>query len=197
MASAHRFAAASARVTVRSRADSGYVCLNCQLRALSTSRKPAPSQRPNTLSQSRRYASNDGFEGSFADKLRKKMWGTENPPGQRNPYVKESPEEREERLAEEEEREAREMEERDFQRMRKARKDDVIIREEDIVDDVAKDEEGMEAEPPEGFSLPPKEYKPATTWKGLRHIPGWKVAQEAPKPWFNGFVPSSRNRDCS
>ena len=111
------------------------------------------------------------------------MWGTDNPPGQRNPYVRESPEEQEDRLRAEEEREARETEEADFARIREGGKDDnVIVGKqdvvEDIVDDVAK-EEGKEQA---------KEYEPATTWRGLRYIPGWEVAQQKPRPWFEGCV---------
>lgn len=194
MAVPQRIAAASTYPVLRTRGPRiGYICLHCQIRALSTLRQPLRPCRNITRSQLRRYASqrpkeddDDGFEGSFANKVRKKLWGTDNPPGQRNPYVRELPDEEEDRLREDAEREAREIEEADFARIREGGGiEKVVVRQQDVVDDVAEeDEEEEEEEEVEQR----KEYKPATTWRGLRVIPGWKVAQQKPKPWFEGCV---------
>lgn len=62
---------------------SGFVCLKCQLRASAAVRTTNP---PITLPYtSRRHAS-----WIDTDKLRKKIWGTDTPPGQEDPYGKES-----------------------------------------------------------------------------------------------------------
>lgn len=62
---------------------SSYVCLNCQLRASAVVRTTNPSI---TLP----YASSRHASWIDTDKLRKKIWGTETPPGQEDPYGKES-----------------------------------------------------------------------------------------------------------
>ena len=62
---------------------SGYVCLNCQLRASTAVRTINPSI---TLP----YASRRHASWIDTEKLRKKIWGTETPPGQEDPYGKES-----------------------------------------------------------------------------------------------------------
>lgn len=54
-----------------------FVCLQCRLSASAATRKQFLSAKP--LVPSREYA-------SFTDKLRKKIWGTDTPPGQENPY---------------------------------------------------------------------------------------------------------------
>lgn len=184
----------------------GYICLNCQLRALSIHRKPlSPYHARNiTRSQLRHYANqrpsndenDDGFEGSFANKVRKKLWGTDTPPGQRNPYVRESllDEEEEDRLREEAELKAREIEEEDFARIREGPEGErVMVAEQDVIDDVAEGEEEEEYQEEGGYVEESKgkgmgqQYTPAKTWRGLRFIPGWKVAQQKPKPWFEGY----------
>lgn len=61
---------------------SGYICLRCQLRVSTAVRTINP---PVSLPYaSRRHAS------WLEDKLRKKIWGTDRPPGQDDPYGKES-----------------------------------------------------------------------------------------------------------
>ena len=217
MAPTRRLAAVSARPPILRGANRSYVCLNCQIRGLSSSKpfKPSAATRSpfiaaaaaattttpcRSLSQSRHYADNqrpppnDDFEGSFADKLRKRIWGTDHPPGQRNPYVQETPEEREEReeqLKEEEEREIREMEERDFERMRgKGYGEDAVVSGEGqhFVDDVAEGQkEAVVEDMGIGKERKSRDYVPATTWRGLRHIPEWKAVQKAPQSWFTGY----------
>ena len=207
MAYAQRIAVASTRPVPRARVSrEGYICLSCQLRALSFHRKPlSPYHTRNvTGSQVRHYAdqrpindeNDDGFERSFANKVRKKLWGTDTPPGQRNPYVRESliDEEEEDRLREEAEMKAREMEEADFARIREGVDGErIVVGEQDVIDDVAEDEEEEDYQEEGGDGQESKErrmgqqYKPAKTWRGLRFIPGWKVAQQTPKPWFEGY----------
>lgn len=62
---------------------SGYVCLKCQLRASTAVRRINPSI---TIP----YASRRHASWITTDNLRKKIWGTETPPGQEDPYGKES-----------------------------------------------------------------------------------------------------------
>lgn len=150
------------------------------------------------MTQSRQYASqhpnndDDKFEKSFANKVRKKIWGTESPPGQRNPYVRElSEEEQADRVKEEAEREAIKKEEDDLLKIRKGEDDAAFfVGEQEVVDDVAEEEE--EEEENNDFGEPQrqplKEYEPAMTWRGLRFIPGWKVAEQKRRPWFEGYV---------
>lgn len=56
---------------------SNFVCLQCRLHASAAARRQNPSSKP--LITSRQYA-------SLTDRLRKKIWGSENPPGQEDPY---------------------------------------------------------------------------------------------------------------
>ena len=72
---------------------SNYVCLQCRLRA--STAIPTINPSISLTHSSRRHA-------SYTDKLRKKIWGTETPPGQKDPYVKESVSDKERREREQE-----------------------------------------------------------------------------------------------
>ena len=63
-----------------SRQTSAYVCLQCQRQASHTVAKA--KWAPKSRSLPCRYASSS----SFSDKLRKRIWGTDNPPGPEDPY---------------------------------------------------------------------------------------------------------------
>lgn len=99
MTSAGRFNIAARRLASP---QSCYVCLQCRLRASTASRATNPSI---TLPfASRRHA------GSVTDRLRKKIWGTETPPGQEDPYGKEGVFDRRRREKEQEREKDRELE---------------------------------------------------------------------------------------
>ena len=58
-----------------------YVCLQCRHRTeLETSRPLVPLVP-------RRYTSNSGRKTSVTERLRRKIWGTQDPPGQADPYA--------------------------------------------------------------------------------------------------------------
>ena len=59
---------------------SSYVCLQCRRYASDTALKT--NQSPRIPSITRRHASTS----SFSERIRKKIWGTDEPPGQENPY---------------------------------------------------------------------------------------------------------------
>ncbi|KAI9715162.1 MAG: hypothetical protein M1812_006141 [Candelaria pacifica] len=62
------------------------VCLTCRRRTLSTSPRA-------TFSTSRTQRDSEDNKPSYTERLRRKIWGTDNPPGQKDPYQKLSPEE--------------------------------------------------------------------------------------------------------
>lgn len=99
MTSAGRFSIAPRLALPRS----GHVCLQCRLRA-STAVRAANSSI--TLP----YASRRHASWLDTDKLRKKIWGSETPPGQEDPYGKESVLDQRRREKEQERENGRELE---------------------------------------------------------------------------------------
>lgn len=81
----------------------GYVCLECRLRASQAVRTFKPSI---TLP----YASRRHASWITTEKLRKKIWGSEKPPGQEDPYGKESVFDHKRREREQERERGRELE---------------------------------------------------------------------------------------
>lgn len=79
-----------------------YICLQCRHQATIAARRATP--RLQTSSPLRRNASST----PFAQRLRNKIWGTDTPPGQENPYGEPGSFERQrtERLAQRDERPA-------------------------------------------------------------------------------------------
>lgn len=111
-----------------------YVCSNCRQDYL-----PRASLSP----QSRRNASGDT---PFTEKVRRKIWGTDNPPGLKDPYGGEG------------------VIEKAFRRRSQGQ----------VEQEQAPEVESEEVFPPE--IAPPQEYTPATTWDGLQrmgHLRRW------------------------
>lgn len=105
----------------------------------------------------------------FTENLRRKIWGTDNPPGQADPYGDASAFDQTKKRAKEiERREAKEARQKASQRAAGANEG----------------EEGMEASP----------YEPATTWDELETVGGfeqwWKTKWD-PYHKFRGFLPRS------
>ena len=108
---------------------SGYVCLKCQLLA-------SAAIRTTNSSITLPYASRRHASWIDTDKLRKKIWGTETPPGQEDPYGKESVFDQKRREREQERQKSRELQPRPEQAAEKP---------EDETDDVkATTTEGLE-----------------------------------------------------
>ena len=80
-----------------------YVCLQCRLRT-------SAATRTTNSSISLTYAPRRHASWVNTDKLRKKIWGTETPPGQKDPYVRESESDRTRREREQENGEAKKLE---------------------------------------------------------------------------------------
>lgn len=66
---------------------SNYICLQCRRRA---HLNPLSSSLQSTPSLGRRNASTSRDKTPYTEKLRKKIWGTETPPGEADPYGNES-----------------------------------------------------------------------------------------------------------
>ena len=99
MTSAGRFSFAACQSVTKSH----YVCLQCRLQTSAATRTTNSSI---SLTQApRRHAS-----WVSTDKLRKKIWGTETPPGQADPYVTESEDDRAKREREQKNEEAKKLE---------------------------------------------------------------------------------------
>ena len=79
MTSAGRFGSAARHTIPQSR----YVCLQCRLQT-------SAAARTTNLSIPLTYAPRRLASWVSTDKLRKRIWGTETPPGQEDPYVRES-----------------------------------------------------------------------------------------------------------
>jgi hypothetical protein len=124
---------------------SSFVCTRCRIRNL---RPVVQSTAGFSAYATRRYANisnkdKDGNEIPYTEKIRRKMWGTNFPPGQRDPYKHMTPEERE--------AEAIEMEQERLEAEAKARGADALAVKE---------------------ASNSTEYIPATTWEGLERIGG-------------------------
>ncbi|KAF3491121.1 uncharacterized protein GIQ15_00638 [Arthroderma uncinatum] len=117
---------------------SRYVCTNCRWQSL-------PRTRNLIYTASRRYNSSDNLP--FTEIVRRKLWGTENPPGLKDPYGGESILERR----------AREFRESKGEVSREPESHEVP-------------EEPVQAATAEASAEPVGDYVPATTWDGLEHI---------------------------
>ena len=113
-----------------------YICSTCRHLAL---RQRIAKQ------QSLRYASSSNIP--FTEKIRRRIWGTDNPPGLADPYGGESFLERRAR-------------ERALQRQ--PRQDNAV---EEEVEEVEEETRVIDQK-----DLMDHEYKPADTWEGLRHV---------------------------
>ena len=83
MVPSSRFGIAAVRTSLQPNFRAGFICAQCRRRA-STAIPKAASSAPKPFPP-RRYASSS-FADNFTDKLRKKIWGTDTPPGQEDPY---------------------------------------------------------------------------------------------------------------
>ena len=83
MKSTIRIGVASTRLPGHIMPRSGFVCLQCRQRE--SEPDYWPQSTPSTTYTTRRRASNNFSEG-----LRKRIWGTSNPPGQEDPYADKS-----------------------------------------------------------------------------------------------------------
>ena len=99
MTSVGRFGSTARHTLPQSR----YVCLQCRLRT-------SAATRTTNSSISLTYTPRRHASWVNTDKLRKKIWGTETPPGQEDPYVRESESDRTRREREQENEEAKELE---------------------------------------------------------------------------------------
>ena len=115
MTSTGRFGSAARHTVPRSR----YVCLQCRLRT------SAPTRTTNS-SISLTYAPRRHASWISTDKLRKKIWGTETPPGQEDPYVRESEFDRTRREREQENEEAKRLESAPEKKPAAATEDDYV-----------------------------------------------------------------------
>lgn len=79
---------------------SSYICLQCRRR---TQLNLLSSTTPSIPLVSRRNASTSRDKTPYTEKLRRKIWGTENPPGQADPYGNASIFDRTKQQAEEQE----------------------------------------------------------------------------------------------
>lgn len=136
---------------------SSHVGLQCRFRASTAIQSTNPSI-------SLTYTSRRRASWLNTDKLRKKIWGTENPPGQEDPYGKESAFDRERREREQENEEKRR------------------------VDPVP--EEELESALEGGD----EQYVPATTAEGLERVGdrGWGRDEWEAENSFQGFGQFSR-----
>ena len=98
MTSAGRFGSVARHSVTQSR----YVCLQCRLQT-------SAATRTTNSSISLTYAPRRQASWVSTDKLRKKIWGTETPPGQADPYVRESEDDRTRRERNEESEEAKKL----------------------------------------------------------------------------------------
>ena len=150
MTSAGRFRSAARHAFPQS----NYVCFQCQLRASTAVRMTNPSiSLPHA---SRRHAS-----WLDTQKLRKKIWGTDNPPGQEDPYGKESAFDRRRRESEQE------------------------------TEQETEKERELESAPDEEVPTNEEDYLEAITAKGLKTVgmPDWGMKQwsKAEENRFEGF----------
>ncbi|KAI9796972.1 MAG: hypothetical protein M1835_002495 [Candelina submexicana] len=134
------------------------VCLACRRRTLSI----APRA---TFSTSRVQRKSEGDQLAFTERLRRKIWGTSEPPGQKDPYRKLSPEEQ---AAEEQEAEER------AERRAERRRGQLASAENEIPS--------------------ADKYEPATTWDGLESVGGWDDNWDR-EHTFRGFLSDRKMAD--
>ena len=157
MASASRIGVIAGQNALQATSRPNYTCLQCRLRAYRASHKTNPSFRH---LPTRRHA-------SFMDteKWRKRIWGTETPPGPKDPYKSPygSPSV--------------------LDQMREERQQDVQEEPRDVERRTEAPEEGIED------NVNVEGYKPATTWERLPRIGGdtWAKKQYVSTHPFEGY----------
>lgn len=156
-----------------------YVCKNCQKRAQELGLLAKPQQR---------YVSNQNLP--FTEKLRRKIWGTDNPPGLKDPYGGPSFLERRQMRAEE--RKRQEEQQAELEAAEKELDKEIANEETTQIKQVEDSMIYHAAEAPKELrtsnqqariglddlksSMAPNDfaddepYEPAETWDGLRHI---------------------------
>ena len=122
------------------RNQSTFVCSRCRNNKLL---RPGSSQ-PSLFQWTQHRAKSTDEKLPFGEKLRRKIWATDKPPGQKNPYEKLTPEQR-----------AKEIEEREAEAERERLEEDTTMRQ-------------VDAAPPPITDG----YTPAATWDGLDQIGG-------------------------
>lgn len=157
MAPASRIGAIASRASLHITSRSSFICLKCRFLSYRAAQKSNSST--NHL-PSRRHAS--GFINT--EKWRKKIWGSENPPGQEDPYGAPGAldQRRRERGVEDPEQSAKETE--------------TSVEDPDDVD--------------EDITPRGPHYKRATTWEGLERVGyrNWGKEQFDEEYPFEGFV---------
>ena len=84
MKPATRLGTSAAFVGQKATVRRGFVCLQCRHRSASAAQKGALSTSIPTPTQ--RHASSTSRSDSLTERLRRKLWGTDNPPGHEDPY---------------------------------------------------------------------------------------------------------------
>ncbi|KAI9700777.1 MAG: hypothetical protein M1836_002146 [Candelina mexicana] len=134
------------------------ICLACRRRTLSISPRA-------TFSTSRVQRKSEGDQLTYTERLRRKIWGTNEPPGQKDPYQRLGPEQQAA-----EEQAAEERAERQAERRR-----------------------GQLASAKNEIPRADK-YEPATTWDGLESVGGWEDNWDL-EHTFRGFLADRKMAD--
>ena len=150
-----------------------FVCRSCREQA-SPASFTSTSIALTTISKRHASSSNENEKLPYTERLRRKIWATDVPPGQKDPYARLSPEERateieeRSRLAKETSKSDEETPERVFQ---KPQLNDEATQEVSTGgrSSAKVDEEAQDSSRPQG-----RKYGEATTWDGLDQIGGAK-----------------------
>lgn len=172
-----------------------FVCRNCREQASPTSLSSTSS----TSSKRHASSSNDDNKISFAEKLRRKIWASDVPPGQKDPYARLSPEERDKEI-----QERAELAEKISRRNQKLRQKSQTTDEATQEASTMKRREAAALEKSVGSGISNAEtasqgsnpynlekYSEAVTWDGLDQIGGaegwWEEAWDKENQ-FKGYV---------
>ncbi|KAI1951932.1 hypothetical protein LOZ57_001345 [Ophidiomyces ophidiicola] len=149
-------------------ASARYVCSTCRRQFV-----PRYPLQPLTAYQSRRHNSSDSKSLPFTEKVRRKIWGTDNPPGLEDPYGGESFLEK---------------------RLREKREAKAGTRpDSDLVPEVIPEEHELSSEAP--IPTPTEEYVPAMTWDGLEHVGtsgSWRESPPSSADLGTSFIPETK-----
>lgn len=178
MVSSHHLSNASGCLRSIRSAKANQICLRCQARCFARSRKLQFCTSTNRPVPARKDAGDDDFESTFAGKVRKRIWGTQDPPGQQNPYVKTTAEDDDKISVEEQEEELIRREQAEIRQL------GVANAELSMADEEFEEAEG--ASDGQLMDQPTTGYTPATTWKGLRSIPDSTLIEQIMKSDFKG-----------
>ena len=148
---------------------STYVCVQCRQRINSQSSRHTPILSSSTVC--RRNGSSSSSKLPYTEKLRRKIWGTDTPPGQEDPYGGKSI----------------------LERNRERKEQDVGQAEVDDLQEGVQASEKTPVDAPIAQSIDSgvlADYVPATTWDGLDHIGGatgwWEESWDA-EHQFEGY----------